>query len=794
MSFFESKNRHNKNNRQKKNSIEKFFFVLRDKEQKKPNFSHATKKSSFSSDRRDADKKMTSKEDHHHEEEVPPPSAEECARVWQLEYETQTRKSVDASSRGGKGGKERNGSGTFNNGKNFHEAAAVEALMTMTERKTTHKGISITWRNLTYTVQIGNNKKQKTSKKVLDDMTGAAMPRHFVALMGPTGSGKTSLLNCLSGRIPKKDGTLTGEILVDGKARNEKIYRSRQVAYVMQEELLFPHLTVMETFMLHAKLRLPQSMKIEEKTRLVRSLILELGLKAVENSKIGRPGGFPRGLSGGERKRANIGIEMVANPEALFLDEPTSGLDSFQAQNVVRALQDLAAHGRTVVCTIHQPRSSIFKLFDQLLLISEGKMLYIGDSEKAVEYFAKLSFMCPDLTNPADFFMDITSMDRRSEVAEKNSRDRLRLFANKCEERELGENAVKLAGAMNSSLFGNGNAGGGSGSNNSKNRKKKGEDNTLVNKYQGRGANWFQQFALLMDRSLREQKRNVIGIFVPIVIDVIYALILSALYRDLGKDQQGVQDRIGCLFFICLNVAYTSALPAINLFAGEKAVIGRERSSGAYSCSAYYISKYIAELPKLLPRLFFCALVYNVVGFREGAEYFWTFVSIIICEALAAQALGIFMAASLPVGAALALGPASITIFTLFGGIYLNVDSIPKGAGWIKYIDFIYYAFSALAANEFGGDVKFTCLEGEIRCLENGREILELYSFENVKVGTQVGAQFGLQLGIQFLAFWFLKRGQEAYMALTIPREEDNKSVNSDDDATANTKKRVTNA
>ena len=729
------------------------------------------------------------------------PSAEECARVWQLEYETQTRKSVDAS-RGGKGGGR---IGTFNfNGKNFDEAAAEEMMTTM-DKKTTHKGISITWRNLTYAVQIGNEKKQRTSKKVLDDVTGAAMPRHFVALMGPTGSGKTSLLNCLSGRIPKKDGTLTGEILVDGKARNEKIYRSRQVAYVMQEELLFPHLTVMETFMLHAKLRLPQSVGIEEKTRLVRSLILELGLKAVENSKIGRPGGFPRGLSGGERKRANIGIEMVANPEALFLDEPTSGLDSFQAQNVVRALQDLAAHGRTVVCTIHQPRSSIFKLFDQLLLISEGKMLYIGDSEKAVEYFAKLSFKCPDLTNPADFFMDITSMDRRSEVAEKNSRDRLRLFANKCKERELGENAVKLAGAMNSSLFGN--AGGGSSSNNSKNRKKKGEDNNLVNEYQGRGANWFQQFALLMDRSLREQKRNVIGIFVPIVIDVIYALILSALYRDLGKDQQGVQDRIGCLFFICLNVAYTSALPAINLFAGEKAVIGRERSSGAYSCSAYYISKYIAELPKLLPRLFFCALVYNVVGFREGAEYFWTFVSIIICEALAAQALGIFMAASLPVGAALALGPASITIFTLFGGIYLNVDSIPKGAGWIKYIDFIYYAFSALAANEFGGDVKFTCLEGEIRCLENGREILELYSFENVKVGTQVGAQFGLQLGIQFLAFWFLKRGQEAYMALNIPREEDNSGVNSDDDATANTKrsnnatitttttrKRVTNA
>ena len=102
------------------------------------------------------------------------------------------------------------------------------------------------------------------------------------------------------------------------------------------------------------------------------------------------------------------------------------------------------------------------------------------------------------------------------------------------------------------------------------------------------------------------------------------------------------------------------------------------------------------------------------------------------------------MAAALPVGGALALGPAFITVFTLFGGIYLNVDSIPQGAGWIRYIDFIYYAFSALTVNEFGGDVHFTCGEGESRCLESGKDVLELYSFENIKVGTQVGSQFGL--------------------------------------------------
>ena len=150
-----------------------------------------------------------------------------------------------------------------------------------------------------------------------------------------------------------------------------------------------------------------------------------------------------------------------------------------------------------------------------------------------------------------------------------------------------------------------------------------------------------------------------------------------------------MQDRIGCLFFICLNVAYTSALPAINFVRGRKVSHWKRTLFRCVFVFGVLHFKHIAELPKLLPRLFFHALVYNVVGFREGAEYFWTFVSIIICEALAAQALGIFMAAALPVGAALALGPASITIFTLFGGIYLNVDSILKGARWIKYIDFI---------------------------------------------------------------------------------------------------------
>lgn len=179
--------------------------------------------------------------------------------------------------------------------------------------------VTLTWHNLRYTVYP--NGKTKPSKDVLKGLTGAALPHHVMALMGPTGSGKTSLLNVLSGRVPS-GGELTGEVNVNGEPRGDDF--SQRVAYVMQEELLFAFLSVHETLMLHARLRLPPRVSDAAKTETVRRLIAELGLKNVADSPVGRVGGFPRGLSGGERKRCNIAVEMVRDPAAIFLDEPTS--------------------------------------------------------------------------------------------------------------------------------------------------------------------------------------------------------------------------------------------------------------------------------------------------------------------------------------------------------------------------------------------------------------------------------------------------------------------------------------
>ena len=639
-----------------------------------------------------------------------------------------------------------------------------------TTGSTTHAGATFTFENLSYSVDVrggraspstsstndtlrnaSSSKTPTTTKEILRSVTGAANAGEVLALMGPTGSGKTSLLNALAGRTPV-GGRLRGEILVDGEPRTESFMRER-VAYVMQEELLFPWLTVEETLTLHCRLRRAKLTEGEVREH-VDEIIGELGLRKVTSSMVGAPGGVPRGVSGGERKRVNIGVEMVSDPEALFLDEPTSGLDSFQAQRCMDALKQLAKNGRTIVCTIHQPRSSIYAMFAKLLLISEGRLLYIGEARDAVEYFSSMRFDCPNHTNPADFFMDITSLDARNPEREKASQERIELFAAEAAARQLGEKAVESAkeqlrlAAMAAS-----------------------ERNESVEMRDTTHASWMKQFSLLMKRASMNQRRNFIGVGVTVAIELVYALIVSALFRNVGTDQKGVQDRIGCLFFVVLNVAYTAALPAINVFAGEKGIVIRERASGAYSWSSYYVSKYVAELPKLLPRLVFCTLVYWIVGLRNTVYHFWVFVAIIIAEAMSLTALGLLMASAMPVGAALALGPACITIFTLFGGIYLNIDSIPAGARWIRFIDPIYYAYSALVANEFGGDnLVFTCESTTTRCLESGRAVLELYAFQNVKIGIQIMAQLLLQSGIHVLAFRALCRTSQQYMPLILEK------------------------
>lgn len=230
------------------------------------------------------------------------------------------------------------------------------------------ESVALEWADLRYSVETGRG-KQRATKDILKGLSGQATAGSVLAIMGASGAGKTTLLNMLAGRLVDQGRAHTsGAILVNGQRRHYGSFR-RMSAYVLQEDCMFAELTVKETITLSALLRLPRSMPRAEKLRRVADIIAELGLAKCQDTLIGSE--LIRGVSGGEKKRVNIGTELVTDPSLVFLDEPTSGLDSFNAQSVMSTLLKLARTGRTIVATIHQPRSSIFQMFDNLLLLSE---------------------------------------------------------------------------------------------------------------------------------------------------------------------------------------------------------------------------------------------------------------------------------------------------------------------------------------------------------------------------------------------------------------------------------------
>lgn len=242
------------------------------------------------------------------------------------------------------------------------------------------------------------------SKEILKDASGMVQPGQVMAIMGPSGAGKTTLLDILAKRT--KSGTASGQVLLNGQEVSPAQYK-KLIGYVDQEEVMIPTLTVYETILYSALLRLPSSMSDAAKKYRVMEVMQELGIDAIKDAKIGQPGA--RSISGGERRRVAIACELVTSPSILFLDEPTSGLDAYNAFNVIECLVTLAKnYKRTVVFTIHQPRSNIVTLFDQLVLLASGRVIYSGPESDVQDYFAQIGYACPPGFNIADYMIDLT--------------------------------------------------------------------------------------------------------------------------------------------------------------------------------------------------------------------------------------------------------------------------------------------------------------------------------------------------------------------------------------------------
>ncbi|KAL6430155.1 hypothetical protein ACFW04_007724 [Cataglyphis niger] len=238
--------------------------------------------------------------------------------------------------------------------------------------------IDIMFENITYTVRLGF---RKGKKEILHGINGRLPSKQLIALMGPSGAGKSTLLDILSGfRVTGVQGNCS--------------------AYITQDDRLEPLLTVVENMRVAADLKLPSSTSRQEKEIIIEEILTTLGLYEHIYTRSGR-------LSGGQKKRLSIALELVNNPTVMFLDEPTTGLDSSSCMQVINLLKVLARQGRTIICTIHQPSASMFQLFDQVYVLAKGECMYQGTTNKLLPYLESIKLTCPMYHNPADYIIEL---------------------------------------------------------------------------------------------------------------------------------------------------------------------------------------------------------------------------------------------------------------------------------------------------------------------------------------------------------------------------------------------------
>uniref|UniRef100_J3N7Q8 ABC transporter domain-containing protein n=1 Tax=Oryza brachyantha TaxID=4533 RepID=J3N7Q8_ORYBR len=256
--------------------------------------------------------------------------------------------------------------------------------------------IEIAFKDLTLTLK-------GSKKKLLRSVTGKLRPGRVAAVMGPSGAGKTTFLSAIAGKATGCE--TSGMVLINGKVEPIRAYK-RIIGFVPQDDIVHGNLTVQENLWFNARCRLSADMSKADKVLVVERVIESLGLQPVRDSLVGTV--EQRGISGGQRKRVNVGLEMVMEPSVLILDEPTSGLDSASSLLLLRALRREALEGVNISMVVHQPSYTLYRMFDDLILLAKGGMtVYHGPVKKVEEYFTGLGITVPERVNPPDYYIDI---------------------------------------------------------------------------------------------------------------------------------------------------------------------------------------------------------------------------------------------------------------------------------------------------------------------------------------------------------------------------------------------------
>ncbi|KAJ1933413.1 hypothetical protein GGF37_006738, partial [Kickxella alabastrina] len=404
---------------------------------------------------------------------------------------------------------------------------------------------------------------------------------------------------------------------------------------------------------------------------------------------------------------------LLTYPRLLFLDEPTSGLDSNSSELVVELVKKISVEQRTAtIMTIHQPSARIFNIFDKVILLSQGRIVYFGPTSSAIDYFANIGFQCPMHENPADYFVDLMTLDYRSDEALASSKEQVNHLVEKFEEytrqqglsRDSGEKSLEVVKSTDSNIEAY-------------------QDPEIPRN------NWFYEYSTLARRDWMNALRNTPFIAGQGTQAIFMALLIGFIFYYLKEDALSINNRLGALFIICVNATFPVVMPMLTLYYKERDIMVRERSSATYRVTSFYTSKLTTFIPiSLIANTIFFTGVYFISRLSIDADKFFiglaTFYSLIIVSITFMLLVG---SAIKSIEFGFVVAPIVLTIQILFGGLFANPKTITTVLRWIRWVNPVQYAFSAFAQNELRG-MEFVCQAG-VQCYENGTQVIESYGF-----------------------------------------------------------------
>jgi ABC-type multidrug transport system ATPase subunit len=511
-------------------------------------------------------------------------------------------------------------------------------------------------------------KSKKNFRQILHHVSGIVKPGQFLAIIGASGASKTTLLNCLNVKMLAHDLKSEGEILINGKNTKDSKNYLEFTAFVQQEDVLMETLTCQECLEYAAMLKFSADPE-KQKQRLE-----ELELNDIKDLRFGGLYMKGRTLNRGERKRLSIAVELITNPSLLFLDEPTTSMDAFTTEKIIKIMHKLKFKGRTIVATIHQPNTHIYNSFDQLIIMSLGKIIYHNVAKDAVSYFGSIGYHCPVTKNPADYFMSLLSSDTFASIGhtDKTYPEFIEDLSMKCAEGpkftrvECDPSMPELT-----------------------------DDFVHQRKYK---AKWFIQFLILLHRSVRNCARLFLDEITRAVALIILGLFMISLYYGIGnRDIVGFMDRVGVVFMLASTMAMGALNHYILSFPEERAVLVREQVSSLYDVSAYFFAKVIGEIPFSLhtPLVLVLLLQWTVPLAKTVGAFFIQYAAMLISYQSGA-------AYALLTGAFITDRESLINMpLIMLSGFFVNLDNVLPILWPFQWISSLKYTFNIMLRTEF---------------------------------------------------------------------------------------------